>query len=97
MNKGKIKIIRFDEFIIELDSHTTNGYKVEQYEIHPSFASVKWIQNQEVDFVLCTECSKHYPTACQCYLRELYAFPILKKQKKSLINKLKNLFKKLKK
>ena len=67
MNIGKIKAIRTYEFMIEVESHTSNGYKVEQYEIHPSFSNAKWIIDQEVNFVLCTECYKHYPTSCNCY------------------------------
>jgi len=65
----------------------------QQLRIHPFYKHYLFQINQEVKFEYAHECTIHYPEFCDCFKKELFALPIMKVSKQTLLQKFIKLFK----
>ena len=79
---GQFVVVEMNEFMFEIE-----------YPLHPFFKNKTFQVGELVNFQLAMECSRHYPFVCDCLKMTTFALPVLSK-KKSMIEKLKSLFRK---
>lgn len=94
MNKGYIgKNSQGDIVVLEEVKENNKLVYYDEYLLHPYQQKQIFDLGSEVNFQYAKECDLHYPEFCSCYKQQIYAIIIPDKKKKSLLKRIKSLWK----
>ena len=81
--------------VVDYTYVTEHGQEVkQQLSVHPFYKHYPFKVAEQVKFQYAMECESHYPNTCTCERVRLYALPVITKERKSLIKRLIQYFRK---